>query len=147
MTNHIEELMKAAGVVPVHLTDCSFINIRKGYDVGTDCCPAVEDERLKCEDCEHSKETQLIYPTFTPAKQLELIKLIMQADNIDNILQYYYEISNMFIFECRSFPELGACNQWSTQNANYELALAELVLILITEDQLDKSEVKKILED
>lgn len=73
--------------------------------------------------------------------------MIMQADNIDNIHQYYYEISNMFIFECRSLPELGACNQWSTQNANYELALAELVLILITENQLDKSEVKKILED
>ena len=73
--------------------------------------------------------------------------MIMQADNIDNIHQYYYEISNMFIFECRSLPELGVCNQWSTQNANYELALAELVLILITENQLDKSEVKKILED
>ena len=71
----------------------------------------------------------------------------MQADNIDNIHQYYYEISNMFIFFFFSLPELGACNQWSTQNANYELALAELVLILITENQLDKSEVKKILED
>ena len=33
MTNHIEQLMKAAGVVPVHLTDCSFVNIRKGYEI------------------------------------------------------------------------------------------------------------------
>lgn len=146
MTNHIEELMKAAGVVPVHLTDCSFINIRKGYDVGTDCCPAVEDERLKCEDCEHSKETQLIYPAFTPEKQLELIKLIMKAGDIDNIHQYYYEISKMFVFECRSLPELGTYNQWSTQNVNYELALAELVLILINENKLDKPEVRRILE-
>ena len=56
MTNHIEELMKAAGVEPVILTDCSFINIGKGYDVGTDCCHAVEDERLKCEDCLHARK-------------------------------------------------------------------------------------------
>lgn len=124
MTNHIEELMKAAGVgrLPKPCNECEHY-----MDCGSGC--------------------QTPYPAFTPAKQLELIKLIMQADNIDNIHQYYYEISNMFIFECRSLPELGACNQWSTQNANYELALAELVLILITENQLDKSEVKRILED
>ena len=146
MTNYIEQLMKAAGVKPVMLTDCSFINIKKGYEIGTDCCPACEDERLKCEDCEHSKLTKRLYPDFTPSKQLELIKLIMKAGDIDNIHQYYYEISKMFVFECRSLPELGTYNQWSTQNVNYELALAELVLILINENKLDKSEVKRILE-
>lgn len=129
MTNHIEELMKAAGVES------------KKVEIRCQECDARMEE-CGCFDC--FKE---VYPDFTPTKQLELIKLIIQADNIDNIHQYYYEISNMFIFECRSLPELGACNQWSTQNANYELALAELVLILITENQLDKSEVKKILED
>ena len=75
------------------------------------------------------------------------IEQLMKAGDIDNIHQYYYEISKMFVFECRSLPELGTYNQWSTQNVNYELALAELVLILINENKLDKSEVKKILED
>ena len=147
MTNHIEELMKAAGVVPVHLTDCSFINIRKGYDVGTDCCPAVEDERLKCEDCEHSKETQLIYPVFTPEKQLELIKLILKADNVDSFSQYYSEILKAFVFTCKSLPEMNTYNVWESINTDYALALSELALSLIEESQLDKSEVKRILED
>ena len=123
-----KELMQAAGVVPVHLTDCSFINIRKGYDVGTDCCPAVEDERLKCEDCEHSKETQLIYPAFTPAKQLELIKLLAERRGYGGIgeqIDYFTEISGL----------------------TFENAIAQITSNAISSKILNKSEVKRILED
>lgn len=148
MTNYIEQLMKAAGVVPVHLTDCIFINIRKGYDVGTDCCPGVEDERLKCEDCEHSKETQLIYPAFTPAKQLELIKLILKADNVDSLCQCYHKAAHMFIFECFMIYEFKNQVKFSSQsNHCYEQALADLILTLIGKNELNKSKVKRILED
>lgn len=128
MTNHIEQLMKAAGVVSVHLTDCSFINIRKGYDVGTDCCPAVEDERLKCEDCEHSKETQLIYPVFTPEKQLELIKLLAERKGYSGIgeqIDYFTEIYGL----------------------TFENAIAQITSNAISSKILNKSEVKRILED
>ena len=128
MTNHVNELMKAAGVVPVHLTDCSFINIRKGYDVGTGCCPAVEDERLKCEDCEHSKETQLIYPAFTPAKQLELIKLLAERKGYSGIgeqIDYFTEIYGL----------------------TFENAIAQITSNAISSKILNKSEVKRILKD
>ena len=127
MTNYIKELMQAAGVVPVHLTDCSFINIRIGYDVGTDCCPAVEDERLKCEDCEHSKETQLIYPAFTPAKQLELIKLLAERRGYGGIgeqIDYFTEIYGL----------------------TFENAIAQITSNAISSKILNKSEVKRILE-
>ena len=146
MTNHIEELMKAAGVVPVHLTDCIFINIRKGYDVGTDCCPGVEDERLKCEDCEHSKETQLTYPAFTPAKQLELIKLILKGSKTYNLELEYVGVCDHYCFSW--FDATVPYDDCITvKNKYYELALAELVYTLINENKLDKSEVKRILED
>ena len=128
MTNHIEQLMKSAGVVPVHLTDCSFINIRKGYDVGTDYCPAVEYERLKCEDCEHSKETQLIYPVFTPEKQLELIKLLAERRGYSGIgeqIDYFTEIDGL----------------------TFENAIAQITSNAISSKILNKSEVKRILED
>lgn len=144
MTNHIEELMQAAGVVPVHLTDCSFINIRKGYDVGTDCCPAVEDERLKCEDCEHSKETQLIYPAFTPAKQLELIKLVLKKPYIE--WEQYFE-NNKFIMKADMPDETYACLTIDVENTEYALALAEFITELLKIKRLDKSEVKRILKD
>lgn len=139
MTNYIEELMKAAGVEKQYY---SF----KSADGNTYNWELNENGNEK-----HKKhfigEPALKERIFTPAKQLELIKLILKAGDIDNIHQYYYEISKMFVFECRSLPELGTYNQWSTQNVNYESALAELALILINENELDKSEVKRMLED
>ena len=140
--NHIEQLMKAAGVVPVHLTDCSFINVRKGYDVGTDCCPAVEDERLKCEDCEHSKETQLIYPAFTPAKQLELIKLIV--DKCQEIKIYKNKCMDSFLFQAQ---ENWGEYEYKANVENFGSCLAILILELLKNNKLNKSEVKRILED
>ncbi len=144
MTNHIEELMKAAGVEPVILTDCSFINIGKGYDVGTDCCPAVEDERLKCEDCEHSKVKQRLYPAFTPEKQLELIKLVLKKPYIE--WEQYFE-NNKFIMKADMPDETYACLTIDVENTEYALALAEFITELLKIKRLVKSEVRRILED
>ena len=152
MTNHIEELMKVVEVSKYKLfRQYNYARVphgkeelQKSKDLGIEC---VDVRNCKDGDNDCIYWSELHYPAFTPSKQLELIKLIMKAGDIDNIHQYYYEISKMFVFECRSLPELGTYNQWSTQNVNYELALAELVLILINENKLDKSEVKKILED
>lgn len=84
---------------------------------------------------------------FTPEKQLELIKLILKADNIDQLNQYYSEVLRCFVFECRTLPEINIYSSWTTKNKDYALALAEMALVLIKDNQLDKSEVKKILED
>lgn len=124
MTNHIEQLMKAAGV-----------------------------DRLPkpCNECEHYMDCgsgcQTPYPAFTPAKQLELIKLILKANNVDSFSQYYSEVLKAFVFTCKSLPEMNTYNVWESINTDYALALAELVLRLIEENQLNKSEVKRILED
>lgn len=168
MTNHIEQLMKAAGVKPrfymqvnVGDLDCNFQEVSENtlkklwdnwsFHLDSSSYWMEEEDREQIpenyEDFKKSDFWEKKYPAFTPEKQLKLIKLIMKAGNIDNIHQYYYEISKMFVFECRSLPELGTYNQWSTQNVNYELALAELVLILINENKLDKSEVRRILEN
>lgn len=144
MTNHIEQLMKAAGVEPVILTDCSFINIKKGYDVGTDCCPACEDERLKCEDCEHSKETQLIYPAFTPEKQIELIKLIVNTKKNES----FYVQKNKKGYRLSCLIDTGNIETVvQVTNSDFDIALAQLIINLIIRQWIDKSEVKRILED
>ena len=49
------EFYKAFDIEPIELTDCSFINIKKGLEIGIDVCPATDDETLKCENCKHSK--------------------------------------------------------------------------------------------
>ena len=76
-----------------------------------------------------------------------MIKLILKADNVDSFSQYYSEILKAFVFTCKSLPEMNTYNVWESINTDYALALSELALSLIEESQLDKSEVKKILED
>lgn len=88
MTNHIEEMMKAAEV------ECSTL--------------------------------------FTPAKQLELIKLLFKA--VPTRLNPYFE-------------SLKNSDKWQYIHTDltFEEALAEMVWNALT--VLDKSEVKRILED
>ena len=113
MTNHIEELMKAAGVEPETVTDYELNEYK-------------------------------VYPDFTPAKQLELIKLILKGGNLIEL--EYARVRDHYCFswydatvtydDCITF-----------KNKYYELALAELVYTFINENKLNKSEVKRILED
>ncbi len=86
------EFYKAFGIEPIELTDCSFINIKKGYEIGTDVCPAMENETLKCENCKYSKLAHKIYPEITVRQLLELIRLG---------LNYNFVIFSKTLEECK----------------------------------------------
>lgn len=107
MTNHVNELMKAAGVEKMPV---------KGY------------------------------PLFTPEKQLELIKLILKDEKNYSLEQRFGEVWDCYAFDWTDATDAYA-DCITVSNECYELALAELVLILINENKLDKSEVRRILED
>lgn len=105
MTNHIKELMKAAGV-----------------------------DRLPkpCNECEHYMDCgsgcQTPYPAFTPAKQLELIKLLAKRKGYSCIgeqIDYFTEIDGL----------------------TFDRAIAQIISNAISSKILNKSEVKRILED
>ena len=121
MTNYIEELMKAAGV------KCS-----------TMCKPIGANCKAGCDNCERRK---VFYPAFTPEKQIELIKLIAKSNNFqievaanqhECVIGVRYYLSNDKIWGC---------------SKHFELALAETAVELLGLGELDKSEVRRILED
>lgn len=124
MTNHIEELMKAAGV------ECS-----------TMCKPIGANCKAGCDNCERRK---VFYPAFTPEKQLELIKLVLKKPYIE--WEQYFE-NNKFIMKADMPDETYACLTIDVENTEYALALAEFITELLKIKRLDKTEVKKILED
>lgn len=135
MTNHIEEMMKAAGVKPYKHTyfEC------KGGRSTISLCPQLGDPEKWCEnECEEMQEKQeFLYPAFTPAKQLELIKLLpsfrcQREWGSDWAMDYIDEKT------CKGFR---ACN------LSFENTLAELIINLIVRKWIDKTEVKRILED
>lgn len=79
---------------------------------------------------------------FTPAKQLELIKLLSGSDNFGlGILETSAHEYLMSVRYSLKDDPIRSCNE------HFELALAEMALGLIKKNQLDKSEVKRILED
>ena len=105
MTNHIEELMKAAGV-----------------------------DRLPkpCNECEHYMDCgsgcQTPYPAFTPAKQLELIKLLAERKGYGGIgeqIDYFTEIDGL----------------------TFDRAIAQIISNAISSKILDKSKVRRILSE
>lgn len=95
-------------------------------------------------DCSKCKRYQNTYPLFTAEKQIELIKYIMEAPNTDELRMYYSEILRCYVFHWYSLPELDMRDSYSTQNTNYDFALAELVTSL--KNELDQQRVKEILE-
>ena len=123
MTNHIEQLMKEAGV------ECS-----------TMCKPIGANRKAGCDNCERRK---VFYPSFTPEKQLELIKLVLKKPYIE--WEQYFE-NNKFIMKADMPDETYACLTIDVENTEYALALAEFITELLKIKRLDKSEVKKILE-
>lgn len=139
MTNHIEQLMKAAGVEPYKRPyfEC------KGGRSSICLCPQIGVPNAWCkEDCdgeEMQEKVEFFYPAFTPAKQLELIKLIGKKHRAITYIQgtdYYAmqvnPVSRAFgmYYEAESFEEV----------------IVITILELLKVNELDKSEVKKILE-
>ena len=97
--------------------------------VGIDPCAKCVSQILCCEiDDKH--------PDFTAEKQIELIKLLMRKGSFagftsDTILNSYVICFNLSI------------NQ---ENEDFSAALADLTLQLIKAGELDKDEVRRILE-
>mgnify|MGYP000793645038 FL=1 len=152
MTNHIEQMMKVAGVCTkeYYLVSGEYWTRNLGgqptknkiYELVINVANAksaeikvIEDIRLKDK---HSKrfyinaEKMEKYPPFTPAKQLELIKLLFKK--IPTSLNFYFEpIENTDKW------------QYIHTDLTFEEALAEMVWNALT--VLDKAEVKRVLED
>ena len=138
MTNHIEQLMKAAGVKQYKR---SYFECKGGRS--TIClCPQIGAQNAWCkEECdgeEMQEKVEYFCPAFTPAKQLELIKLLSDFrcfQELDNS----WVMTHCYLQGVRFYRIKGS--------KDFSDTLAYLILYLIVENQLNKSEVKKILED
>lgn len=141
MTNYINEMIKTAGCKPYYLYY---------YRFGASSRIALTKEQVINN---HKVIRGRVYsvknriPDFTAEKQLEIIKLILKSDNIDELNQYYSEIRKCYVFNTLSLPdELGFKSSWTAENKNYDLALAELVVMLMNAGELGKQKVKEVLE-
>lgn len=124
MTNHIEELMKAAGVES------------KKVEIRCQECDARMEE-CRCFYC--FKES---YPAFTPAKQLELIKLIGQQSGF----KIYQNEGMDWLLSDSIYADL-SFNTQGYSYSSFENALCKLTINLLKKKALNKSKVKRILED
>lgn len=132
MTNHIEELMKAAGVEPEkRFKECK----ENAKNIGV-CA------NYPCISCKKSVFIDK-YPDFTPAKQLELIKLL----SIGNGINYHFDLHKYKLFDKWEFTSYVNTGGTRIEHTDFEQGLAELVLRMILAGHIDKSEVKRILED
>ena len=131
MTNYIEQLMKAAGVEPEkRFKECK----ENAKDTGL--CT-----KYPCIKCESSVFTDK-YPVFTPEKQVELIKLIV--DKCQEIKIYKNKCMDSFLFQAQ---ENWGEYEHKANAENFGSCLAILILELLKNNKLDKSELKRILED
>lgn len=119
MTNHIEEMLKTAGL---------------------------EGEFYATWD---SQETQMKnfqewtkYPDFTAEKQLEIIKLIIDKCHTLDIFKGWAKGS---IYYFGSMEE-GNMYRYNGRNKDFTQALAQLTTELMNAGELDKSKLKEILE-
>lgn len=165
MTNHIEQLMKAAGVKPrfymqvnVGDLDCNFQEVSENtlkklwdnwsFHLDSSSYWMEEEDREQIpenyEDFKKSDFWEKKYPDFTPEKQLELIKLIVNTKKVECF--YIQKRKNDFKISCLLETTNFAASVIATDPV-MEVALAKLLIKLLTKNELDKSEVKKILEN
>lgn len=115
MTNHIEELMKAAGVQKREIIDCC--STREYFEC---------QDKHNCANCDKCRSIEC--PAFTPAKQLELIKLLGKRRGygcIGEQIDYFTETDGL------SFSE----------------SIAQIASNALSSKILNKAEVKRILKD
>lgn len=116
MTNYIEQLMKKAGV------DSEVVSEQILTDYGVE-----------------SVGVKQVYPAFTPEKQLELIKLIGK----ELVSLNYRQHKDFYAMQVDSVNRY--CGIYKEADTFEEL-LADIIVELIKLGELDKSEVKRILE-
>lgn len=118
MTDYIEEMMKTAEMNKQIMCEWTC--------KGSGLCSSF---------CEHYKSKKLVYPPFTPDKQLEIIKLIVsetiQTIEIDKVGKFY--TVETLEYSCKPIQD-------------FAQALAQLTVELMKTGELDKQKVKEILE-
>ncbi len=143
MTNYIEEMMRSAGVEPDRqkcnaCKNCSTCQLFKGI---------IRNRLNKFKTIEECQKASILYPYFTPAKQLEIIKLICK-----NTLGKDYRSFNQERDEITGFYHLSLINHeykhktFHVKNEDFTQALAQLTTELMKANELDKSKIKEILE-
>lgn len=134
MTNHIEELMKAAGVEKQYYSFNSTDGNTYNWELN-------ENGNKKYKKI-FIGEPELKERTFTPAKQLELIKLIGQKSGF-----YIHQNEGMdWLLSDSIYADL-SFNTQGYSYSSFENALCKLTINLLKKKALNKSEVKRILED
>lgn len=124
MINRIEQMMKTAGV--------------KSITVEKRCKECdMNMEECGCFDC--YKE---IYPPFTPAKQLELIKLINKKHR--NIRLCCSQSDGTYGVQVN--PVVRAFGMYY-ESESFEDLIAIVTFELLKANELDKAEVRRILEE
>ena len=115
--------------------------LQKSKNLGIEC---VNIRNCKDEDNTCIYWYELHYPVFTPEKQLELIKLIASTKKVEcfyiQLVKEGFKIS--CLIDTGNIPS--AINATDPVSDN---ALAQLVSNLIVRNWIDKSEVRRILED
>lgn len=148
MTNY-EKLCESVGIQAIMLCDCEFRNLylyRISY--GDDVCKyADEDTKISCSECEKGQCNIPYYPDFSAEKQIELEKLII--DNVGYLrIDHIKKIPNK-IFERWQYNVFGGNFEVSSKNyvsVTRAEALAGLALQLAEAGELNKEEVRKVLE-
>lgn len=129
MTNLIEQMMKTAGV-------------EKQEIIG--CCTTQEyfecQDKHNCANCDKCRDIE--YPHFTPAKQLELIKLINKKHR--NIRLCCSQSDGTYGVQVN--PVVRAFGMYY-ESESFEDLIAIVTFELLKANELDKAEVKRILED
>lgn len=134
MTSYIEGMMKATGIEPNRTKcntckNCSTCKLFKG----------VTGNRLnKFKTIEECQKASILYPNFTPKKQLEIFKLIGKNTKEVQYIDYKTRVVLCCIThweECRSFT-----------GEDFSQALAQLTIELMNAGELDKEKVKEILQ-
>lgn len=129
MTNHIEQMMKTAGV-------------EKQEIIG--CCTTQEyfecQDKHNCANCDKCRNIE--YPQFTPAKQLELIKLINKKHR--NIRLCWLQSDGTYGVQVN--PVVRAFGMYY-ESESFEDLIAIVTFELLKANELDKAEVRRILEE
>lgn len=109
-----------------------------------DICKAQEHALGLCAET----KCEPFYPPFTPEKQIELIKLLINHPMLDEISLFFNEPSKTYNLRVYSLPEIGDFRSTYTETQNsFEDMLAGLINNLwqdLTEEE--KQQVKGILE-
>lgn len=147
MIDYIKELMKAAEVDQYkrfkQYNDAQVLFgeelLKKTVDSGITC---TNIRNYKDDNISYIYWSELHYPKFTPARQLELIKLLSTGNKCD--YQFSLQKDKMFNEWEFSLCVKNGCTKFKTKD--FEQGIAECVLRGITQGYIDKLAVKNILE-